>query len=231
MALFTTLSNQIRPEALRRYEAAVQRLAEAARKAKEKLHWTAYQTVFGSQLRFHFSSSADTFRALEERGTVPELAGRVLGNGALAWLDEIGACTVDQRFIVSTERADLSYRRSDLTPAQTRAASVSRLHARLGARESAEELIRKLAEAIPKVDDPTSLITRQVLVGNVAEYILIRPLRSLADLDAQRSPEQLLTQAFGAGEGGLVFRAGGDALESVEREIVVYREDLSNAAA
>lgn len=228
MALSTTLSVQIRPDGQRRYEAAVNRLAEAARQQKEKLHWTAHQTMFGEQLRIHFVSSAENFRALEERGTVPELAGRVLGSDALGWLDEIGALTASQRFVVSTDRPDLSYARSEIKPGEFHVASVSRLRVRLGAREAAEELMRKIAEAIPKVDDPTVLLTRQVVVGNPAEYLMVRLLRTLGDLDAQRSPDQLLIQAFGAGEGGLIFRSGGDALEQVEREIVAYREDLSN---
>lgn len=228
MALTTTLSVQIRPDALRRYEAAVQRLAEAARKKREKLHWTAHQTLFGEKMSIHFVSNVENFRALQERGTLPELVGRVLGSDALGWLDEVGAFSVAQRFTISTDRHDLSYLRSEVKPGQFHAASVTRMRIRLGAREMAEELIRKLAEAIPKVDDPTVLVTRQVLIGNPAEYILIRLLRDLGDLDAQRTPDQLLTQAFGAGEGGLIFRNGGDAIEQIEREIVAYREELSN---
>ncbi len=231
MALTTTLSIQIRPDGLRRYEAAAQRLAENARKKQEKLHWTAHQTRFGEQMRFHFVSSAESFGALEARGTLPELFGRVLGADALGWLDEVGSLTVAQRFLVSADRPDLSYARGELKPGQARMASVTRLRIRLGAREAAEELIRKLAEAVPQVVVPAVLITRQVIVGNPAEYTLIRPLRDLADLDAQRTPDQLLIQAFGAGEGGLVFRAGGDAIEHIEREIVAYREDLSNPAS
>ncbi len=228
MALTTTLSAQIRPDALRRYEAAVQRFAEGARKKKEKLHWTAHQTMFGEQMRFHFVSTAESFRALQERGTLPELAGRVLGNDALGWLDEVGACTVAQRFTISTDRPDLSYARNEMRAGEFRHASVTRLRVRLGGREAAEELIRKLAEAIPKLDDPTLLVTRQVLVGNPAEYVIVRPLRDLGDLDGQRRGEALLTQAFGAGEGGLILRNGGEAVEQIEREIVMYREDLSN---
>jgi hypothetical protein len=228
MALTTTLSAQIRPDALRRYEMAVQRLAEAAKKKREKLNWTTHQTRFGEQMRFYFVSSVDTFRALGDRGTLPELAGRALGNDALAWLDEVASFTVAQRFVVSIDRPDLSYARSEMRPVPAPFASVARLRVRLGAREAAEELIRKLAEAIPKVDDPTTLITRQVLIGNPADYTLIRPLQGLGDLDAQRPPDRLLTEAFGASEGGLIFRNGGDAIEHIEREIVAYRPDLSN---
>jgi hypothetical protein len=129
---------------------------------------------------------------------------------------------------VSVDRPDLSYLCGELKPGDARAASVTRIRIRPGAREAFEELLRKLAEAIPKLDEPAQLVTRQVVVGNTAEYLAIRPLRQLADLDVQRTPEQLLTQAFGPGEGGHVFRNGGDAIQEIERELVSIREELSN---
>jgi hypothetical protein len=104
----------------------------------------------------------------------------------------------------------------------------ARAPARARPRAVGESSRRQLAEAIPKADDPSQLITRQVIVGNASEYLLIRPLRELAELDAQLPPDQLLTRAFGAGEGGLIFRNGGDALLSIERSIVGLVEPLSN---
>jgi hypothetical protein len=180
-------------------------------------------------MQLHFVSSAETFAALEARGTAPDLVARVLGaSEAARFLSETGACVTAQRMTVSVDRPDLSYVRGELQPADVRAASVSRIRIRPGAREAFEELLRKLAEAIPKLDDPAQLIARQVVVGNLAEYLAIRPVRELGDLDAQRTPDQLLTQAFGPGEGGLIFRNGGDAMEEIEREVVSLREELSN---
>jgi len=51
---------------------------------------------------------------------------------------------------------------------------------------------------------------------------------SLGDLDAQSMPGDLLTRAFGGGEGGLVYRSGLEAIESSVRTIVALRPELSN---
>jgi hypothetical protein len=229
MALNTVLSVEVQPGAILRYTAEIQQLAAAARKSREKFTWGAYGTLFGERMQFHFVSSAETFAALEARGSVADLVGRVLGaTEASRFLSEVGACVATQRTTVSVDRPDLSYQRGELQPGDARAASVTRIRIRPGAREALEELLRKLAEAIPKLDDPAQLIVRQVLVGNSAEYLAIRPLRQLADLDAQRTPDQLLTEAFGVGEGGLVFRNGADAIQEIERELVSIREELSN---
>jgi len=70
-----------------------------------------------------------------------------------------------------------------------------------------------------------------VIFGNLNDYFLIRPLRGLAELDAHLPADQLLTRAFGSGEGGLIFRNGGDSLHSIERSIVQIVEPASNPAA
>jgi hypothetical protein len=232
MALNSVLSAEVRPECIPRYTAAIARLAEAARKKKEPFTWGAFQTLFGAEMRFYYASSADSFKALEARGTVPDLVTRVLGAAdAPRFLEEVGGYLVGQELTLSIDRPDLSYLPRPLAPREIRAASVIRARVRPGARETFEELARKLAEAIPKADDPSQLIARQVIVGNPNEYQLIRPLRELAELDSQLPPDQLLTRAFGAGEGGLLFRNGGDALLSVERSIVGLVEPLSNPMA
>jgi hypothetical protein len=229
MALNSVLSVEVQPGAIFRYTTHIQKLADAARKKREKFTWGAFQTLFGERTQLHFVSAVESFAALEARGSTLDLVGRVLGaSEAPRFLSEVGECTAAQRLTLSIDRPDLSYVRGEWQPGEARAASVSRIRIRPGAREAFEELLRKLSEAIPKVDDPAQLIARQVVVGNNAEYQAIRPLRSLADLDAQRTPDQLLTQAFGAGEGGLIFRNGGDAIVEIERELVGLREELSN---
>jgi hypothetical protein len=231
MALHSVLSVQVQPGAFVRYVGHIQRLAAAAAKKKESFTWSTYQTLFGEQMSLHFASAAESFEALGARGGVPELVARVLGaSEAPRFLEEVGGCITAQRLTVGIDRPDLSYVAKPIPLKEVRAASVTRARIRPGAREAFEELLRKLAEAIPKLDDPAQLVTRQTIVGNTAEYIAIRPLRELAELDAQRPPDQLLTQAFGAGEGGLIFRNGGDAIEQIEREIVRAVDELSNRA-
>ncbi len=231
MALNTLLRNQIQPSALGRYVPAIQRLAEAARKQKEPFTGRAFQTLFGEQQGFAYVSIAENFEALGKRGGVPELAGRLLGADAPRFLEEVGGSLVSSSLTISIDRPDLSYVPRPLAPGQMKAAAVVRTRVRAGMRESYEELLRKLSEAIPKVGDPSQVMIRQTIVGNVSEYVSIRPLKDLAELDAQRSPDQLLTQAFGASEGGLIFRNGGAAIEQIERSIVGYRPELSNPPA
>jgi hypothetical protein len=232
MALNTLLRNQIQPSAIGRYVAAIQRLAEAARKQKEPFTWGAFQTLFGEQQGgFAYVSIAENFEALGKRGGVPELAARVLGADAPRFLEEVGGSLVSSSLTISIDRPDLSYLPRPLAPGQMKAAAVVRTEVRPGMRESYEDLLRKLSEAIPKVGDPSQVIIRQTIVGNVSEYVSIRPLRDLAELDAQRPPDQLLTQAFGASEGGLIFRNGGAAIEHIERSVVGHRPELSNPPA
>jgi hypothetical protein len=232
VALNTLLSVHVQPGAIGRYVMAISRLADAARRKKEPFTWGAFETLYGEDGPIRFVSSAETFAALAKRGSVPELAARVLGAAeAQKLVEEVSSCVASQSTTITVDRPDLSYVRSPLKPGELKAASVTRARVRAGGRESYEELMRKLAAAIPKLDDPSQLIVRQTLVGNVAEYVAIRPLRDLAELDAHRTPEQLLTQAFGPAEGGMIFRNGGAAIEQLDRSIVGYRADLSNPAA
>jgi hypothetical protein len=66
------------------------------------------------------------------------------------------------------------------------------------------------------------------MVGILSEYWTARPLEDLSELDDQLTPAELLDQAFGVAEGGLIYRTGLEANEEVQRQIVVYRQDLSN---
>jgi hypothetical protein len=232
MAVNTTLSVEVQPGAIVRYTAKIAELAAAARKKREKFTWGTYQTLFGERMRLHFVSSAEGFGALQERGTPADLVGRVLGDAAAPqFLTELGSCVAAQRMTVSVDRPDLSHVRNPLPPGSVRAASVTRILVRPGARDAFEELMRRLAEAIPKMDEPLQLLTRQVVIGNLAEYLAILPLQELRELDAHRAPELLLTEAFGPGEGGHLFRTGGEAVQAIEREIVSLREELSNPPA
>ena len=232
MALNSLLSVRVLPSGIVRYTATVQRLAEMARKKKDPFSWGAYETAYGGEPRMHFVSSADTFAALGKRGTVPELIARVLGAAdAPRALEELGASIASQQMTISVDRPDLSYVAAPIKAGEPKAAVVTRAVVRPGSRQAYEEMLRKIAEAIPKLGEPAQLITRQTVVGNVAEYAAIRPLRELGEIDAQRTPDQLLTQAFGPDEGGRIFRSGGEAIVEITREIVVYRADLSNPAA
>ncbi|MFN8644844.1 MAG: hypothetical protein U0802_25440, partial [Candidatus Binatia bacterium] len=58
---------------------------------------------------------------------------------------------------------------------------------------------------------------------------IVTPITSPADLDRMRPPAKLLQDAFGD-EGRKIHLAGLDAMERAERQITIFRPDLSNFA-
>jgi len=229
MPLTNVLSVEIRPDSVRRYEERIQKLVQKARQKKDPFTWTAHMTAFGRGPAIHFVSVTEDFAGLQKRGQTPEMLARVLGEKESgSWLEEVGKATQAQEITIATDRPDLSYVREEGRPQDHPLAVVTDLRIRPGLREAFEELIRKLAEAIPKVDDPTQLLTSEVIVGDATRYYTVRPLSALSDLDKQRPPERLLHDAFGASEGGLIFRGGAEAILEIRREVLLYREDLSN---
>ncbi len=229
MALTTVLSVSVNPARFRPYEDGVRRLAERAQQQRDGFHWRTYQVVAGRQGTMHFVSEVDDFKALAARDATPQaLVLRLFGEKDGAKLiDELLSCTLRSSYVIARDRADLSYppeRRDQPAPL----AVVTLIRVRPGHQDAAEEMIRKIAEAIPKVDDPARLITWQTVVGDLRTLWTVRPLQSVADLDLQLQPMDLLTKAFGNAEGGLIARTGLDAIENVERSITMLRADLSN---
>ena len=228
MPLTSILSVQVRPDRFAQYDEMVRDLAARAVDQRDAFYWTTHQTAFGELGTLHFVSEDADFAGIAARGTTQELIHRVLGEdeGAKA-LASMLECTVSQQMTISLDRPELSY-----PPEQTDrifpAAVVTQIRARPGGQEALEELIRKISEAIPKVGDPSRIVSYQVTVGTLAEYWTARPLEDLSELDEQLPPAELLNQAFGVAEGGLIYRTGLEAIEEVKRQIVVYRQDLSN---
>lgn len=228
MALWTRVTHAARPEQIQLYEERMRRLAAQAQARKEPFQWSAYQTLFGDLGNFYYVSRAQTWSEIAARGTGRELVERVLGEKeGQKWLEELSRCLLSGTQTVSVDREDLSYV-PDGEPRLAPFAVVTVTRVRPDGQEAFEEFIRKIAEAIPKAGDPARLQTRQTLVGNLREYAVIRPIQRLSDLDAQLQAADLLTKAFGAAEGGLLFRTGFGAIEDVERRIVARRDDLSN---
>jgi hypothetical protein len=228
MPLTNVLSIQIRPERTQRYEELLRQLAEKAVEKKDPGHYTTHQTALGELGWWHFVSQQDDWRGLSALGTPESIVSRVLGEKeGRRWQQEGLECTLAARQEISVDRPDLSYPPDEVRAIHP-AAVVTVVRARNGRQEAVEELIRKIAEAIPKVGDAARIITYQTLIGDLAQYWTIRPLADLADLDRQTPAPELLNRAFGSGEGGLIFRNGLEASELTRREIVVFRRDLSN---
>jgi hypothetical protein len=228
MPLTNVLSIQIRPERTQKYQEMLRELAEKAVAKRDPGHYTTHQTLLGELGWWHFVSQDDDWRRLSERGTAETVVLRVLGEkDGRRWLQESLECAMAARREVSVDRPDLSYPPDDVRPIHP-AAVVTAVRVRNGGQEAVEELIRKLAEAIPKVGDEARIITYQTLIGDLSQYWTVRPLADLADLDRQTPPPELLNQAFGAGEGGLIYRNGLEAIELARREVVALHRDLSN---
>jgi hypothetical protein len=230
MALVNVLAESILPERLGAFEEGVRKLAQRATEKREGWTWNAHQTAFGELGTFYFVSRTETWSELAARGTTEAMVQRVLGEkegGRL--LEEVRGCLRSAQQTVSLDRPDLSY-----PPEETGRASpfyvVTQARVRSGGQEAFEEFLRKIAEAIPKIDDPGRTLVLQTLVGDLREYRIVRPLADLRDLDRQAAPQDLLLKAFGPAEGNLLFRTGLEAIEHVERRILAHRPDLSNAA-
>jgi hypothetical protein len=225
-------SVSIRPDRVGMFQEQVAELASAAAESGESWRWTAHQTLFGEGLTMHFVSQAESFAEIEKQGQVDELWLRVLGEErGRAGSDRVNECIQAVQQVVAMDRADLSYADETATPDQFPYAVVTLARARPGHAEACEELIRKIAEAIPKVDDPARMTTYQVIVGAIGTYWTIRPLRTLADLDDHLPGPALLDRAFGPAEGGLLWRSGTEAIEHARREILRFVPELSNPLA
>ena len=229
MPLISVLSDEVRPDRLRKYEQLVASLAERAREKDDPWKWTAHQTVVGQRLgTVHYVTSNASFAEIATRGMPDQLITRLLGEKKGGeFLEQAGECILQQQQQVSIDRPDLSHPSID-DGRTAPAAVVTVARARPGHQDACEELIRKVAEAIPKVDDPTRLISYQTVLGDLAQYWTVRPLAGLDELDRSLPVPELLNQAFGAAEGGLIFRSGLEAIEQVMRSVVMYREELSN---
>ena len=77
-------------------------------------------------------------------------------------------------------------------------------------------------------EEPARMHTLQIVIGDPQLYWTVRLLESLDLLVSQLQPAALLDKAFGAAEGGLIFRIGFEAIDHVERTMTMYRDDLSN---
>jgi len=219
----------LRPEKILAFQECIAALADASAEKDEPWSWTAHQVVFGEGPTIHFASRAESFAEIERQGQVEGLWTRVFGESrGLESMSRANECITGMQQTLSVDRPDLSYASDVGDPSEYPYAAVTLARAKPGGFEACEELIRKIAEAIPKVGDTSRLLTYQVMFGQMGSYFTIRPLRSLADLDAQLPAVELLNQAFGHAEGGLLWRTGSESIEEARREVVLYHPELSN---
>ncbi len=228
MSLVNVFTDQIRPDRLRRYEACIAELAAAARDQNDPWRWTAHQVGVGDGARMYYVSRHPDHADVERSGDPPTLFSRLLGERqGLQLLDETSECLVHNQRTLGIERPDLSYPQQapeGIAPM----ASIALIHARAGHQEALEDMLRQLAEAIPKAGEEARIDCTQSLTGDMLSYWIVRPLESLADLDHQPIGRDLLIAAYGQNDGARIFRTGLAAADRVDREITRLRQDLSN---
>ncbi|HME70475.1 MAG TPA: hypothetical protein VKM54_11495 [Myxococcota bacterium] len=227
MALLTVLSVQMRPGRSPAYEESIRRIAQRAADRKEGGRWQAQEVAFGSIGTLYFVQEHADWAALGEQDPPPVYLARLFGEREATKLyHEMTECLAELRYTVSQDRPDLSYA-PQVHAAPPALTLVTFLRARPGSIPACEELIGKVAEAIPKADDPSRLLAYQTVIGDLRTYWTVRPIQRVEELDQVLPPQELLVRAFGAAEGDRIYRKGIDALQRAERQMTVLRPDLS----
>lgn len=229
MPLATSLRVSVDIASIVRHEEAVRKLAERARKDADTLHWMAYQVIGGQSGHYFYASQAETWAELVAREAPDAMAQRLFGEAkGRELLEQINKGIHSMQNVVLQDRPELSYA-GEQTEEPAPLLIRTRLKVRPGGQDACEELIRKVAEAVPKADDPRRFTTLQVVTGDLQEYSIVQPVRDPQVLDQQRTVANLLNEAFGSDEGGLVWRTGRESLAEVRSDLCAHREDLSNA--
>lgn len=229
MSLMTVFSVSVRPDRFSTYEARVHRLAEKAVAQKEPFEWEARQVAAGALGTIHFTSACRDWAALSERPPADELIRKVMGDTEGAQLlEQLSECVISERYTVGQERGDLSCPPDSDSPMKP-FGTVTIMRARPGGQDAVEELIRKVAQAIPQAKDTRRFRAFQTVLGDLRTYWAAVPLGDVAELDTMLPLPELLYKAFGA-EGALVYRTGMDAVEHIERQLTILRPELSNGA-
>jgi len=195
MSLMTVLSVSVRPDRFSAYEARVHQLAEKAVAQKEPFEWAARQVTAGALGTIHFTSECSDWATLSTRQPIEELIRKVMGDTeGTQLIDQLSECVLSERHTIGQERADLSYPpdpQSTLKPFGT----VTIMRARPGGQDALEELIRKVAQAIPQAKDPRRFRAYQTVMGDLQTYWAAVPLADVAELDAILPLPDLLYRA------------------------------------
>jgi hypothetical protein len=223
---------RVRPDSFVAFEEGVAKLSKVAREKSYERPWIAYQVLYGQTGTVGFHTLHENWQNLGDQAIPAQVFEDVLGaeEGRRLYA-AVNACLDQAESIVAIDRPELSHSEPAGQGEPPSMMMLTRLRARSGGQEACEELIRKVAEAIPKLNDPTRFRAYQTLAGDRLSYAIVVPLeQGLGALDGQTAVPELLGQAFGSKEGASVFRSGREAIESMQTDIAVLREDLSNPA-
>lgn len=227
MPILTVSRYSVRMDKQRQWLEQLAETAARAREQDESIHWNVSQVTGGELGAFYVGLQSETVAEAAGRDDVPTLLLRLYGEKKGAErLAEASECIAAAETMILRDRPDLSYPADEgAIPA---ALLVTRITVRPGQQEACEELIRKIAEAVPKTEDPRRFTTWQALVGDLRTLGSVRSVAELGELDAALPPAALLEKAFGAAEGGLIYRAGLEAIEDIRAELCIPRPELSH---
>lgn len=227
MSITTVARYQIKPDKIVDFENGLLEISNRANEAEDSLFWTTAQIIGGDAGVYDLVLPRESLAAACSADAPEVLVARLFDAGrAQALMTTMSNAIQNVNVSIVRDRPELSYP-SEAGPGEMVAAVVTQCISRPGHREAAEELMRKVAEAIPKTDDIRRFTCYQPLIGNLRELAAVRPVYEWAELDHATPVEELLNQAFGTGEGGLVFRQGMEAFESIRSELARVRRDLS----
>jgi hypothetical protein len=227
MSILTVARYHIKPDKIMDFENGLLEVTNRANEAEDPLFWTTAQVVGGPMGAYDLVLPRETMAEAGSAETAPVLVARLFdASRAQEILATLGSAIASVESSIIHDRPELSYP-SEREPGQMLAAVVTQAIMRPGHRDAAEELMRKVAEAIPKTGDVRRFTCYQPLIGNLRELAAVRPVYEWSQLDEATPVDELLNQAFGAGEGGLVFRQGMEAFESLQSELARVRRDLS----
>jgi hypothetical protein len=228
MSLISSLRINVKQSGIVRYERAVRRLVAATRSDKATTEWRASVSEGENGTTYGFVSTAASFAELSARESLPVFVRRLFGESAGdAFLEELNADVRSSRSSIRRIHDDLSTMQLPLKEAPA-LFFVTRLNVRSGGQAAIENVIRKVSDAAQKIGAPRRVSVSSTLIGELGEYWVVQPMSAPAELDKQKSPGEVLVEAYGEKEAGAILASSAAVLERVTTMLAFTRPDLSN---
>ena len=231
MPLITVLRQNVRLDAVSKYERLVRFVAERAKQDAATFKWTA-RVSQGSEGRIiSFLSSVEGYAELASREDPDAALRRLYGEAdGEAILTALGEGIQSSSSMVLTPREDLSSSALPQPGAAPQLVQVTRLRVTPGGALGCEQLIRQVVEAAAKVDEQRRYNVLQAVLGDLTTYVSVQVIGDPSELDRQAPLPELLSEAYGQEQAETIFREGTSCIAEAEAELSVLRPDLSNPA-
>jgi hypothetical protein len=227
MSILSVQKYSVRPERLPIWEKGLTQIAERAGEQQHPLSWRTSQVIGGELGTFYISTPGDSVAEVAGRESAAELITGLFGRSQGERLrSELGQSLQSSIASIHRDRAELSYP-ADQAAEPPAGAVVTTIIVRPGWQEACEELIRYVAEAIPKAGDNRRFTTYQPVIGNLRSLASVRPVFDLEELDEMIAVPELLKRAFGAEQGTQIYRSGTDSIEDIQSELLLMRPEMS----